>query len=87
MSLMLAPHVMNERPAAPFIGGCHDLDALAIEQADGRVVDMRAQHLIGAAGQHRDAALAFAFGRMDGAPFMRRGRRLRREAAAWPPAA
>ena len=61
-------HMMDERAAAAFAFGNHDLDAEPVEEADRRRVDLRVQHRLGATAQQRHPLLARALGRM------RRGR-------------
>ena len=53
----LLAQMMHQRPAAAGVGGHLDVDAAAGEQADGGVVDLGAQHLLGAA-REQDHALA-----------------------------
>ncbi len=78
----LLAHVMGERAAAAGAAGDHDLDAVPGEQADRRLVDLRRQDLLGAAGEQCDALPARALGREDLRPIDRRGRgkRARRQA-------
>ena len=58
-------HVVGQRAAAAGALRDHDLDAQPGQQADGRLVDARRQHLLGAAGQQRHAALPRPLGRVD----------------------
>ena len=62
-ALVLAAHVMDERAAAALARGDHDLDAVAGEQPDRRLVDRRRQHRLRAAGEQRDPARARALRR------------------------
>ena len=48
---MLLAHVMGERAAAAGPSGDHHLGAVPGQQADGRLVDLRRQHLLGAAAR------------------------------------
>ena len=59
----LAAHVMHQRAAAAGAGRHLHVDAAPRQQADGGVVDLGAQHLLGAAGEQDDAPLALGLGR------------------------
>ena len=60
-------HVVVQRAAAAGTSAHHHLDAEPGQQADGGFVDLRRQHLLGAAGQQRHAGAALALRRMDAA--------------------
>src|SRR3954466_3385518 len=72
---VVAAHMMDERAAAAFALRRHDLDAVAVEQADGGVVVLRFQHRLRAAAQDRDARAALAFSGEHARPVSRRARR------------
>jgi hypothetical protein len=59
--LVLTSHVMHQRAAAALARRNHDLDAVAIEQANGGFIGRRRKHRVDAAGQQRYAAAALAF--------------------------
>ncbi len=57
--LLLAAHVVDERPATALAVRHHDLDAEPRQEPDRRLVDLRLQHRLGAAGQDRHAPAPF----------------------------
>ena len=63
MAVGLPAHVVHERPAAAGARRHLDVDAAARQQADGGVVDLGPQHLLGAAGEQDDAPPALGLGR------------------------
>ena len=60
VALLVPAHVMDERAAAPLPLRLHHLDAVAVEEPDGRLVEAGLEHRLGAAGQDGDAAPALA---------------------------
>ena len=65
VSGLFKPHVMRERAAAARAFRDHDLDAEPVEQADRRLVDLRPQNRLRAAGQDRDPPPLRALSRKD----------------------
>ncbi len=71
----LVAKVIGERAAAAGTGRDDNVDAAPGEEADGRIVDARAQHLLRAAGEHDDARAAVFLGGGGAGPLeFRRGR-------------
>ena len=58
----LAAHVVHQRAAAARARRHLHVDAAARQQADGGVVDLRPQHLLGAAGEQDHAPAALGLG-------------------------
>ncbi len=52
---VLAAHMLDQRAAAALALRQHHFDALRAKQPDRGIVDLRAQHLLGASRQQRDA--------------------------------
>ena len=69
-----AAAVHGERAAAALAARHHGLDAVARQHAQRRPADVRLEHLLGAAGEQRDARAARALGREDGGSGARFGR-------------
>ena len=63
MRVGLPAHVVHERAAAAGARRHLDVDAAARQQADGGVVDLGPQHLLGAAGEQDHAPPALGLGR------------------------
>ena len=63
MRLRLPAHVMHQRAAAAGARRHLDVDAAPRQQADGGVVDLGPQHLLGAAGEQDHAPPALGLGR------------------------